>query len=367
MPSRHRGRSIGRTMGRDYLWRYIFADDIVLLAGGEEKWISILLAIATRLMFGTPLAWRKFRGGLTTDWVGYYLDLMNFSVGISLARFQWFAKWAVQVHRDGVADMRRFAEALGRLGFAAQVHLWAKPFLAPLYVWSAAAPSEAIIRVPKMVWENHGEWFRTDAKCDDFKVVLGRWVCKNGTQTSQGKWFSLELGPAQAPWLFKEGRGSSCASTSAEMLGTMVAIQAFGISCDAGGFAFARISAGTDNQANDSLSKERSTLWRRGRRILMELTTSLSRRRLQLNLDWRPREENQGADDLTNRKFEDFDEALRVKISWDEVDKVLLEKLLICQGEYEEELMALKTRAAAASVEGPRIKKRNKDDKTVWG
>ncbi|CAE8625303.1 unnamed protein product, partial [Polarella glacialis] len=163
-------------------------------------WINILLTVTMWLMFGTPLAWLKFRGGFATDWVGYYLDLMNFSVGISLARSQCLTKWAVQVPRDGMADMRRFAEALGRLGFAAQVLLWAKPFLAPLYAWAAAAPSEATIRVPKMarlklmfleeqlrdgrhmlpcrkVWENHGEWFLTDAKCDDLKVALGRWVC----------------------------------------------------------------------------------------------------------------------------------------------------------------------------------------------
>ncbi|CAE8734361.1 unnamed protein product [Polarella glacialis] len=109
-------------------------------------------------------------------------------------------KWAVQVYKDGMADMRRFAEALGRMDFASQILPWAKPFLAPLYAWSAAAASEATIRVPKMVrftlmsleeqfkegrhmrpcrkvWVNHGEWFRTDAKCDDNKVVLGGWVC----------------------------------------------------------------------------------------------------------------------------------------------------------------------------------------------
>ncbi|CAE8603404.1 unnamed protein product [Polarella glacialis] len=63
-------------------------------------------------------------------------------------------------------------------------------------------------------------------------AMASRWCsadgfARNGTPTSQVKWFSLELGPAQAPWLFKEGKGSSWASTPAEMLGAMVAIQAF--------------------------------------------------------------------------------------------------------------------------------------------
>ncbi|CAE8678470.1 unnamed protein product [Polarella glacialis] len=282
-----------------------------------------------------------------------------------------------------MADMRIFAETLGRLGFAAQVLLWVKPFLAMLYAWSAAAPSEASIRVPlfleeqlndgrhmlpcRKVWNNHGEWFRIETTCDDFKVVLGGWVYKDDTPTCQAKRFMLALGLAQGPWIFKEGKGSSWASTSAEMLGAMVAIQAFDISCYAGGSAVARISTGTYNQADDSLNKKMSSTKMLLGLILMQLATSLPRRRLQLNLDWRPREQNQEADDRTNGKFEDFDQALRVKISWDEVDKVLLEKLLIFQGEYEVELTVLKSRAAAASVGGPMTKRRKKDDKTVWG
>ena len=42
------------------------------------------------------------------------------------------------------------------------------------------------------------------------------------------------------------------------------------------------------------------------------------------------------------RGFEDFDETKRVNISWVQVDEGLLEKLLLCQGEYEEELSNLK-------------------------
>ncbi|CAE8604308.1 unnamed protein product [Polarella glacialis] len=151
------------------------------------------------------------------------------------------------------------------------------------------------------------------------------------------------------------------------MLGTMVAFQACDIFCGAGGSAAARISAGTDNQANDSLSKKMPSTKRPLRLILRQLTTPRSRKKLQLNLDWRPREENQEADDLTNGKFEDPTEEHRVNFTWEEVDRGLIEKLLICQCEHEVELAALKSRAAAVAVEGPMSKRRKKDDKTVWG
>ncbi|CAE8607179.1 unnamed protein product, partial [Polarella glacialis] len=379
------GRLNGRLLGGSYCWQSIFADDLVILAGGKDKWISILVTIAVWLMVGTPLAWHKFRGGLATDWVGYYLDMQTFAVGISLARAQWLTRWAGQVHQDGMADMRRFAEALGRMGFATHVLLWAKPFLAPLYAWSAAAPSEATIRVPKMIrltllfleeqlkdgrhmlpcrklWKDHGEWFRTDAKCDPDKVVLGGWICKDKTPTGKASWFSLTLTPCQVPWLFKADKGSSWASTSAELLATIVAVQAFDISCETGGTAVTRISAGTDNQANDKLSRKMSSTKMPLGLLLMQLATTLSARRLQLHLDWRPREENQEADDLTNNRYDAFDETKRVNISWNQVEKGLLEKLLLCQSEYEQELGNLKKRTAPATHR----KGRDKRCKTEW-
>ncbi|CAE8637632.1 unnamed protein product [Polarella glacialis] len=96
--------------------------------------------------------------------------------------------------------------------------------------------------------------------------------------------------------------------------------------------------------------------------LLMQLATTLSLRRLQLRLDWRPREENSEADDLTNDRFSDFDETERILISWEQVDKSLLEKLLLCQEEYEDELSALKKREAPA----PKRKGKEKRCRTEW-
>ncbi|CAE8624388.1 unnamed protein product [Polarella glacialis] len=106
------------------------------------------------------------------------------------------------------------------------------------------------------------------------------------------------------------------------MLGAMVAFLAFDTFREAEGSAVARISARMDNQANDFLSKKMSSTRKSLGLILMQLATSLSRRRLQLNLDCRPREDNLEADDLTNGKFEDFAEKHRVNFSWEEVGRL---------------------------------------------
>ena len=50
--------------------------------------------------------------------------------------------------------------------------------------------------------------------------------------------------------------------------------------------------------------------------INMQLSVLLSAARLQLNLVWRPRDQNTEADDLTNEKFDDFNAADRISFTW---------------------------------------------------
>ena len=52
---------------------------------------------------------------------------------------------------DGLVLVRHMAEGLGRLGFAAGILEWARPFLAPMYAWTAAAPGGAVLPLPSVV------------------------------------------------------------------------------------------------------------------------------------------------------------------------------------------------------------------------
>ena len=37
------------------------------------------------VVIGVPLAWHKVRGGIEAEWIGYWLDLDRFEVGVSEA------------------------------------------------------------------------------------------------------------------------------------------------------------------------------------------------------------------------------------------------------------------------------------------
>jgi len=86
--------------------------------------------------------------------------------------------------------------ALGRLGFAAGVLEWDRPFPGPIYAWSATVPASAYLQLPvliRLILEHFrhrlqygnrtiecrlsnkpmGQLFMTDAKAEDDLVVLG--------------------------------------------------------------------------------------------------------------------------------------------------------------------------------------------------
>eukprot|EP00435_Cladocopium_sp_Y103_P055439 s205_g18.t1 len=173
-----------------------------------------------------------------------------------------------------------------------------------------------------------GERFRTDGKCTDDHVVLASW------EMETGRWFSLKLDSSQVPCLFKPGGGSQWASTSAELLATLAAPQAFGWL---------------------SPCKERKTL------DVIFAGTDNSAKELSQGLRWRPREQNTEADQLTNEDFTGFAEDLRVQISLDDIDLKILNALVKTRNGFVE---ARDQQKLLAKKDTEKAKKRF--DKTSW-
>ena len=289
--------------------------------------------------------------------------------------------------------VRRFDEGLGRLNFAARVLVWIKPYLAPMFAWGSAVPGGAALSPPSLVrlvavFILHvlrqgahrapcaspelalGECFRTDAKCEENVVTLAGWWCRESYDTAAAPWFSFTVSADQAPWLFKEGKGSAWASTSAEVLAAVVAVTVF---AGRGLFPVARrcllhVIAGTDNQAGESLAKKGSSTKMPLMMVMMQLAKTSSDHFLRLDLRWRPREENQHADDLTNSKFDNFSTDKRITVSWDEVDTTLLDELIAASIDFQQELRTLKESRKACELRNLnlRSKRRLLNDRTSW-
>jgi hypothetical protein len=113
----------------------LFADDLELIAETPRERRSILVFICLLFAVGTPMKWKKFRGGFQVDWVGLHSDYRTYSLGLSADRAAWVTKWTTQCISDGVVDVSDFQAGVGRLNFATQALLYYRPFLGILYAW----------------------------------------------------------------------------------------------------------------------------------------------------------------------------------------------------------------------------------------
>ena len=145
-------------------------------------------------------------------------------------------------------------------------------------------------------------------------------------------WFSLTLTPAEVPWLFRgPDQESSWASTSAELLGSLVAPKVFDIGKNFQHLAASHIvkcGGGTDNKAASSVTSKRLSTKLPLLIILMEYLGTCEEIGLRCHLDWRPRDTNTEADDLTNGRFEAFQDSRRIQVSWSDLDLPYIQSLM---------------------------------------
>ena len=348
-----------------YAWQLIYADDLKWTANGQDKYETLLLCLLAWAMVGTPFAWHKCRGGITVDWVGYWIDYGRFELGISESRARWLVKWLSDILDAGSVLLRRLAEGLGRLGFAAGVLEWHRPFLAPLYAWTAAAPAGAYLPLPPLValvlrhlrdrlrsgartvpcrmpTSEPDLVFKADAKAEGKLVVLGGWECRGRTPTSHARWFSLEVTEEQAPWFFPKGEPYR-AIAALELLATVVCTVLFKRPEHAGRHDVMHLIRGaTDNQGNRyvvaKLMSNRYPL----SVVAMELASQLESSMQWLDLVWTPREDNHEADDLTNGDFSAFAPERRIHTAFEDLPFLVLGHLLEAGAALEGTLSGLK-------------------------
>ena len=81
-----------------------------------------------------------------------------------------------------------------------------------------------------------------------------------------------------------------------------------------------KISAGTDNLANEHLIKKGLTTRWPLCLVYMQMTKALMDSRLMVQLNWRPRDQNALADALTNEDFSGVDIQKRIHVDWTKLD-----------------------------------------------
>ena len=353
---------LGRKHAGEHL---LYADDLEALGSGRDGRRGLVLTFLFLSAVGFPFKWAKQRGGLKVEWIGLCTDYMNMTLGLSESRSAWVQSWTTGVASKGRITAKEMEQGLGRLGFTAGALLWERPFLGPLYSWSAAVRGkQGLLRVPTMLrailrffGERIGQGgnfhkplsqlapagpeivFFTDAKATDSGAWIGGYLMEpNG---EPGQWFAEEVTSGWADWIFVK-RDRKRLIASLELLGTLVALKLWLERIPLRSRGVCQVYGGTDNQGNSyAISKCMSTKYPLTL-LVMEIWQTFGSGGCELHLQWIRRDRNQLADDLTNGIFTSFRPGSRLRWSGPSCPWLVLPRFLEHARAYHEELVSEK-------------------------
>ncbi|CAE8594900.1 unnamed protein product [Polarella glacialis] len=192
-----------------YVWKLLYADDGLVLGGGKNQKEGILLLFLILEVLEIPVAWKKVKGGFCLEWIGYSIDVKNFQVGVNDKKICWVKRWVEERLGDGKVLGRTMKSGVGRFCFLACVLEHIKPFLGPLFAWTAKVAGGSYVALPAaikilLLWvvkkfdDFHmrpckalprvsGEAFRLDAKAQGDLVCIGGWESFGGVSTMQAR------------------------------------------------------------------------------------------------------------------------------------------------------------------------------------
>jgi len=349
------------------IWQLIYADDLFWAAAGPTRYTDILAFLLLWVVMGTPIKWKKCQGGIEVEWLGYWVDYGRFQLGISEARAAWLVQWLRRALEQGTVLVSTLVAVLGRLGFAAGVLEWDRPFLGPLYAWTSAVPASAFVRLPVLVRlileylaqrlaeglrvidsalssRQLGQLFMTDAKAEDNLVVLGGWETTPGHGTTHARWFSVRVAPGDLPGLYGRAKPQHEIATW-ELLASLVAVMVF-LPDRFEGRGLTLATGATDNQGNAyAVSKLLTSKY--------PLCVVLMKRQLWLDLEWTPRERNVEADALTNEDFAGFDPERRIVVDLAALPYAVMTTFLDRCAELYATLESVKRKRLMSAAAGP--------------
>ena len=370
------------------LLHLLFADDGWTVALGDFFWRRLLFWLFFMDLCEVPLSWKKVRGGEIVHWIGYQIDIKKFEKGISEKKVRWIKDWMDKHLASGGVLGRDLKSALGRFSFVAGALHHVRPFLGPLFAWSARLSPGTFARFPDAVRvlleyvkeqveqepmsrprrlsPGSREAFRVDAKAEGELIVVGGWEVGREGSGEKRRWFSIELTRKNAPWAYVKGEPFRNIA-SLELVAVLVAIILFGDELvDPSCKNVLSLTASTDNMGNTYVLQHLMSCKYPLSIVVMEVAMQLRRINLELDLRWIPRGQNVAADALTNREFAGFDPAKRIEKNFEDIQFMVLDKLMKIAGELDEEIRMAKSSKEAKGDRPTTMVLKRKRGQTKW-
>ena len=87
------GRFVGHVMQTSPFWRLVYVDNLHGAFVGHSKFELLWIWLLAFEVIGTPFGCHKFKGGFSSDFVGFHLRYDRNEVGITEKRGAWLVSW----------------------------------------------------------------------------------------------------------------------------------------------------------------------------------------------------------------------------------------------------------------------------------
>ncbi len=343
------------------IWVLRVADDFKVESTSHAPQHALLFVLLFLQLLRVPLQWRKLKGGLEVDWVGFHVKMATHELGLSAARAAWVVDWCRRLIRDGAARIDEMREGLGRLAFVAGALEYERPFLAPLYSFVGLQTGNPLKPLPlyilialhfiadRISLRRHypsavtrtavPNGPRVDARAEGQSIGIGGWLPRRGPSgelsTAHSPWFMIELDQRAAPWAFLREGEPYRTIASLEAYATLIGAKVLLGDLPRDANTLLTLPSFTDNRGNASALTRLSSTKFPLCCISMELAVLMESRGMQLQLEWVPRSCNEEADRLSNGISVGFDPALRVQVDPLDMKWAVLDSLLASGAEFD--------------------------------
>eukprot|EP00439_Symbiodinium_sp_Y106_P027995 s905_g3.t1 len=351
------------------VYHLLYSDDGLLVARGSKFGYKCLFWLFLFDLFEVPLSWRKLRGGVYLQSIGYQICLSSYQIGISERKRDWIAAWVRTTLQRGGITGRDLKSGLGRLVFVAGALRHVRPFLGVLFAWSsvlaagtcAAFPLGVRLVLELIAQEVAGtrmadvcEWprypvdcFRIDAKAEKDEIgysAVG--VCEGAKGEPFRVIAALELTAVLV------------ASILFSKFGSLKGL-----------FAACALPALTDSKVPAHVVDKYLSCSFPLSVILMEVSLQLQRMNTRLMLRWIPRDQNIEADALTNQNCHGFLSANRIQVDFDALDFAILPRLMEAAQAVDSEVRLKKSKREVNGMNGSAFTepaRRRRKGETRW-
>ena len=80
-------------MQTSVFWHLVYVDDLHGAFTGPSKFEMLWVWLLAFEVIGTPFGYHKFKGGFSSDFVGFHLRYDRNEVGITVKRGTWLVDW----------------------------------------------------------------------------------------------------------------------------------------------------------------------------------------------------------------------------------------------------------------------------------